>query len=224
MGFAMKYAFCGVLLFLVCCGAICVHARDFVQDVQQYYDTLSTFSAQFEQTLQHKESGSTEMRKGTIQFKKPLQILWQTNSPHNEQWIVSKNDIWDFLPDEEVVYRYAASLLKDSGGIIGLLTGQVSLRRDFTVKPVGEEGGLHKLLLLPKEPSIQLVEALAWLDGQGAINKIRSTDFYGNVNEIKLINIKKNITLGDQLFNFKPPKGVEVEDLRNSDLQKNLFQ
>lgn len=216
-----------ILLLISCCFNVfssSVKANEIADRVQSFYDNVTSFEANFEQILKHKESGSTEKRKGKIHFKKPLQIRWETMAPHKEQWIVSEKDVWDFLPDEEIAYRYSSDILKNSGGVIGVLTGQKPLKRDFIVQMVGDDGSLRVLQLLPKEPSVQLVEALVWVEQSGVINKMASTDFYGNVNEIRLNNFKANVALQNKIFDFQAPKGIEVEDLRKSDLKKNIFQ
>lgn len=195
-----------------------------LNDIQRYYNSLTTLSASFEQELQHRESGSIERRKGELFFKKSLKIRWNVISPSKEQWIVTEEDIWDFLPDEEIAYRYSSQNLKNSGGIIGLLTGQTSFEQEYDINVVGEDGDLVKLQLFPKEASMQLVEAMIWVEKEGAIRKIRSLDFYGNSNEITLLHLKKNPNLKPSLFVFKAPTGIEIEDLRNADLQKGIFQ
>ena len=52
-----------------------------VNGIKERYRTLESFSASFEQKLLHKESGNTETRTGTLRFKKPLLIRWETTSP-----------------------------------------------------------------------------------------------------------------------------------------------
>ena len=197
---------------------------EIVNTIHLYYGSLTTLTAKFEQKLFHKESGAVEIRSGNLTFKKPMNIFWQTMKPQKEQWIGTEQELWDYLPDEEVAYRYSSAVLKQSGGIFGLLTGQTSLEDEYSIKQAGTEKDLVKLLLLPKEPTMQLVEARIWVEREGAIQKIHCKDFYGNTNEIILSNLKKNMEIKQSLFSFKVPKGVEVEDLRNSDLQKGIFQ
>lgn len=215
-----------VILSLCVISCTSAYAKDpaILNEIQQYYNSITSLAATFEQTLLHRESGTSEHRKGELFFKKKLNIRWDITSPTKEQWVITEQDIWDFLPDEEIAYRYSSDNIKNSGGIIGLLTGQTSLEKEYDVRVSGEDGGLLKLNLFPKEPSMQLVEATIWAEQGGAIRKIRSVDFYGNTNEINLAQLKKNPELKSSLFIFKVPKGIEVEDLRNSDLQKGIFQ
>lgn len=214
------------IIFFLSFFCICVSAKDIavLVDIQEYYNSMTSLSANFEQVLHHRESGSTEQRKGSLFFKKALNIRWEVISPSKELWIVTEQDTWDFLPEEEVAYRYSSQNIKNAGGIIGLVTGQTSLEKEYDIKELGEEGAMLRLQLFPKEPSMQLVEAMIWVEKDGAIRKIRSVDFYGNITEIMLSNLKRNIELKSSLFTFKVPKGVEIEDLRNADMQKGIFQ
>lgn len=181
--------------------------------LRQYYQRLDSFSADFTQVLSHKESGSSEKRNGKLSFKKPLLIRWQTAKPHEETLVVTDREIWDYLPDEELAYRYSPALAQDSRGIIKVLTGQATLTQDFDVKPGGVEKGLEKLILYPHEPTTQMVEATLWVDpASGQIRRARIMDFYGNANDVTLANFKPDARFPNSEFKFSPPKGTEVED------------
>ena len=201
-------------------------AADLASVIQERYETLKSFSADFEQTLTHKESGSVERRQGSLLFQKPLLIRWNTAKPHEETLVVTAKEIWDYLPDEEVAYRYPPSLVRDSRSIIQVITGQAALTKDFEVKPEGEEQGLAKLRLYPKEPAPQMVEALIWVEpGSGYIRRASIVDFYGNTNEVRFTSFKPDARLKSSDFSFTPPKGIEVEDRIDRDVpERELFK
>ncbi|WP_022655076.1 outer membrane lipoprotein chaperone LolA [uncultured Desulfovibrio sp.] len=201
-------------------------ADDLASAIQQRYETLKSFSADFEQALTHKESGSVEQRRGSLLFQKPLLIRWQTARPHEETLVVTAKEIWDYLPDEEVAYRYPPSLVRDSRSIIQVITGQAALTKDFEVKPEGEEQGLAKLRLYPKEPAPQMVEALIWVEpSSGYIRRASIVDFYGNTNEVRFTSFKPDARLKPSDFSFTPPKGIEMEDRIDRDVpERELFK
>lgn len=194
--------------------------------LQKNYDQIKAFSAKFTQKLTHRESGSVEERKGTLLFQKPLLVRWETAKPHAELLVITPKEIWDYLPDEELAYRYPPQLVQDSRSLIQVITGQARLGQDFTVKAQGEEQGLQKLLLYPKEPAPELVEAVIWVDATAnLIRKAVITDFYGNTNEVTFTEISPNITHPAATFTFTPPKGVEVEDRMDREVQeRQLFK
>lgn len=201
-------------------------AADIAATIQARYEKLRTFSATFEQTLTHKESGSVEKRQGSLLFQKPLLIRWQTDKPHEETLVVTHKEIWDYLADEEIAYRYPLELVRDSRTIIQVITGQAALTKDFDVKEAGQENGLAKLHLYPKEPAPQMVEALLWVEpSTGYIRRASIIDFYGNSNDVRFTQFKPDTSLKESDFTFTAPKGVEVEDRIDRKVQeKELFK
>ena len=206
--------------------AAAAQASDIANTIQARYEKLRTFSATFEQTLTHKESGSTEKRQGNLLFQKPLLIRWQTDKPHEETLVVTNKEIWDYLADEEIAYRYPLELVRDSRTIIQVITGQAALTKDFDVKEAGQENGLAKLHLYPKEAAPQMVEALLWVEpATGYIRRASIIDFYGNSNDVRFTQFKPDTSLKESDFTFTAPKGVEVEDRIDRKVQeKELFK
>ena len=211
---------------LVLLAASAAQAAEIANTIQARYDKLRTFSASFEQTLTHKESGSVEKRQGSLLFQKPLLIRWQTDKPHEETLVVTSKEIWDYLADEEIVYRYPLELVRDSRSIIQVITGQAALTKDFDVKEAGQENGLSKLHLYPKEPAPQMVEALLWVEpSTGYIRRASIIDFYGNSNDVRFTQFKPDTSLKASDFTFTAPKGVEVEDRIDRKVQeRELFK
>ena len=211
---------------LVLLVASAAQAADIAATIQARYEKLRTFSATFEQTLTHKESGSVEKRQGNLLFQKPLLIRWQTDKPHEETLVVTHKEIWDYLADEEIAYRYPLELVRDSRTIIQVITGQAALTKDFDVKEAGQENGLAKLHLYPKEPAPQMVEALLWVEpSTGYIRRGSIIDFYGNSNDVRFTQFKPDTSLKESDFTFTAPKGVEVEDRIDRKVQeKELFK
>lgn len=211
---------------LVLLVASAAQAADIAATIQARYEKLHTFSATFEQTLTHKESGSVEKRQGNLLFQKPLLIRWQTDKPHEETLVVTHKEIWDYLADEEIAYRYPLELVRDSRTIIQVITGQAALTKDFDVKEAGQENGLAKLHLYPKEPAPQMVEALLWVEpSTGYIRRASIIDFYGNSNDVRFTQFKPDTSLKESDFTFTAPKGIEVEDRIDRKVQeKELFK
>ena len=197
-----------ILVTTVCCICLAiaqaVMADDLTSLIQQRYEKLRSFSAEFEQTLTHRESGSVQSRKGRLLFQKPLKIHWQTRKPHAEILVVTPKEIWDYLPDEELAYRYHPDLIKNSGQIIRVVTGQAALTKDFDLKMLKMENQLQKIKLYPKEPSTQLVEAVIWVEpATGYIRRALAIDFYGNSNKIVFNSFTTDPNIQDSDFHFR---------------------
>ncbi len=196
-----------------------------VRDMQRVYAGMDSFQANFAQNLVHRESGSVETRNGTLLFKKPLLVRWETAKPHAELLIINNREIWNYLPDEEIAYRYAPDLAQDSRTLIRVITGQARLDQDFYVEEDGKEDNLLRLRLYPLEPTQQMTEASIWLDpATKLIKKAVIVDFFGNSNEVSFVSMRPNIKLEERGFDFTPPKGVKVEDRRESGVKEQVFK
>ncbi len=205
---------------LICC-CVCsiflmgiAYASNNLEDnLQKKYQQINSLKAEFSQSLTHRESGSVEKRQGTIIFEKPLKVRWETKAPHAELLLITPKEIWNYLPDEEVAYKYQPDLMQDMRTLIEVITGQAKLDEDFEVKKLGKQGALTVLHLFPYEPKPEMVEAVIGIDEQSMlIKKASVVDFYGNVNTLEFNTIELNAKLGANVFSFTPPEGIDVED------------
>jgi outer membrane lipoprotein carrier protein len=127
--------------------------------------------------------------------------------------MVTSKEIWNYLPDEELAYRYSLEVAQDSRSVIMVITGQSPLNKDFDVERLEDEDGLAHLLLYPKDPAPQLTEAQLWLEpASGVIRKASVMDFYGNTNTVAFDTLTPDAPVKPSDFTFTPPKGTEVED------------
>ncbi len=181
--------------------------------MQKTYDSLQSFDAKFAQVLRNPTSGEEQERSGMLFFKKPNLVRWETTQPENELLIVGRTVVWDYFADEGVAYKYATDNVLESKTMIRFISGQARLDQDFWITPEGEEGGLKKLDLVPKEPEPQLVRAYVWVEpGTAMLRKILLQDFYGNENELTFADVRTNPDMPDDLFEFAPPLGTEILD------------
>lgn len=188
-------------------------AEDIAVKIQNQYEKLSSFSADFTQELTNAASKQTQERAGIILFKQPQFIRWETKTPEPELLIVGDQTVWNYFPDEELALKFKFNQVFTSKTMLRFLSGKANIRADFVVKDQGEEGGFTKLRLIPKEPEPGLVLAYLWVDPASfMLKKVLVVDFYGNGNQVALENLKLNPKIKDSLFEFEPPEGVEVED------------
>ena len=216
----MNRIVCAPMRILMClcmclfCFAQGTHAADEIATtIRDRYASLKSFQANFTQYLTHQESGQTEKREGELLFRRPFLVSWETKPPVAERLIITDKEIWDYIADENIAYRYPRELVEDSRSLIQVVTGQALLSKDFDVKDAGTEGKLRILQLYPKEPVPQLVEARLYVDPEkGYIQRAVITDFYGNANDVRFTSFIPDADIPSRAFRFTAPKGVEVED------------
>lgn len=183
--------------------------------LQKKYDTIQSFTAKFKQDLKNSASGEVETRTGTIAFKKPLLVRWETVEPEKELLLVGKNEVWDYFSDDKEAYRYPVEEIINSKTMLRFLTGKSNILEDFHVTASKEpaESGATVLDLAPKDPEPGLVGAVIWIDAaSGLISRVRIQDFYANTNDLSLSEIVADPKLTEGAFQFTPPSGVKIHD------------
>ena len=198
-------------LVFVMISVCCAQASDLSDQIQKRYDTLQSFRAFFLQKLTNASSREVQERLGSITFKRPRFIRWETTSPENELLIIGQDTVWEYFPEEETVYRYSVEQVLSSKTMIRFLSGEANLKDDFMVEDLGTDGEFRHLKIVPMEPEPNLVEGELWVrPGQDMLEKIKLVDFFGNINELELTGIELDVTVEDKDFILDPPKGTEV--------------
>lgn len=181
--------------------------------MQQKYESIQTFRAHFTQVLTNTASREKERRSGRVALKKPRHIRWETLEPEKELLVASEDVVWDYFAEEQTAYKYHAAEILDSKTMLHFLDGTARLDKDFEVVNAGQEEGLTRLDLTPKEPEPGLVQASVWVHPTSyLIERISMVDFYGNENLVAFSGTVLNPPLDDALFSFTPPEGVDVFD------------
>ncbi|WP_152512888.1 outer membrane lipoprotein chaperone LolA [Desulfovibrio sp. X2] len=209
----MRFALACCLLLAMAAPAGAASASAITADIQKQYESLKGFTADFKQMLKSAATGQVEEREGTISYKKPNLVRWETDTPEKELLLVGKKVVWNYVPSEKTASKSPLNAVFSSKTMIRFISGQANLDEDFVVEEQGTEAGLIKLALTPKKPEPNLVQAFLWVDPQShMLRSVLIVDFYGNANKLGLDNIRINPGLSDSLFEFTPPKGVTVQD------------
>ena len=197
-------------------------AEDLPDLIQQRYESLKTFQADFVQELTNVASGEVETREGRIWYKQPSQVRWETATPEKELLVVGPEYAWDYIEDEELAIKYGVATLLDSKTILRFISGQANIKEDFVVKTEWQGAdevrakwgkGFTVLQLIPKEAEPGMVLAFIGVEPDtGLLRQVMIVDFYGNGNELRLSNVEMDVNLSAEMFTFEPPEGITVED------------
>jgi outer membrane lipoprotein carrier protein len=187
-------------------------ARDVAAALQQKYDAIRDFTADFV----HESSGGVLRRKATergkLQVKKPGKMRWDYTSPEKKVFVSDGNRIYLHVPaDRQVV---VSPVLKGDQATTAVLflTGKGNLTRDFEVNFTdGAAADSYSLRLQPKLPErdydwLQIVVDRATL----RIRSLSAADSQGGRSTFHFTNFKENVRLSDKTFEFKMPRGVDV--------------
>ena len=202
-----------LIIALLVLGNTAFAAESLTARIQKQYDSLKGFEADFVQTLTNAAALQHEERAGHISFQQPGLIRWETSRPDRELLVVGEKEVWNYFPEDKTVIKYPAAQILESKTMVRFLSGQAKLDEDFKVEDQGDDGGIRKLRLTPKQPEPGLVSATVWADPQSAlIRKVTLVDFYGNSNQVELTTLKLNPQTSRETFTFTPPAGVKIQD------------
>lgn len=189
-------------------------SQDLSQILQENYQNMQDFQADFEQELTNASSGEVENRKGRIKFSRPDLLRLETVEPEKELLLLDGEFVWQYFALDKVAYKYSLQDKVESETLLKLLTGDVEPGQEFLLQSQEElDNGLLKAVLEPKNPEPELVRATIWLDQElGFVRKLILQDFFGNKNQIELSNLELNVGLDADEFDFSPDEEVEIMD------------
>lgn len=181
--------------------------------IQQRYDTIRDFEADFVQTYQGGVLRTRTTEQGTVAVKRPGRMRWVYTKPERKEFVSNGERVYSFIPrDKQVVVSPMPSAEQTTPALF--LAGRGHLVRDFTVSaaelPGAPEGTVAlrfeprkadpeiEWLMLAVDPATLQIRQLVALDRQGG----RSTFTFSN--------LKENRNLSDKLFEFQVPRGVDV--------------
>ncbi len=181
-----------------------------VARLQARYDETAGFRADFVQEVSSATLGQTLTSRGQVFFKKPGRMRWEFTDPR-QLLIADGSALWLYQPSERQVIKTPFQYAFSSQTPISFLTGVGRLEEDFSIMPQGESRSVHRLRLTPK----QAAEAVGLLDIEVSketfdILQALITDPLGNTTRVSFTNIDRETALGDDLFRFELPPGIDL--------------
>lgn len=190
-----------VALFVTICNAQ-NDGDSYLKSLQNKFNSIQDFTANVNQSVDGKSTLS-----GKIFFKKENNIRVEFGnstivSDGITSWNFNKKEnkviITDYEEDESVfsinflVYQFPAQCT---------LNGE-------------KDGNFRKLTLTPKSRATNLGEVTLWINKDDLIEKVKTNDAATGVIEISFSNIRVNQNLPKSNFQFIPPQGSRIIDLR----------
>ena len=184
-------------------------AEGLARRVEERHRTLVDLTAQFVQTYRSGMLGRAIVEKGALSLKPPGRMRWEYREPEKKTFVSDGKTFYFYVPaDRQVIVRAQA----DSRGIPALLmAGRGEILTHFAVSEEPRPSAdLRRLRLVPREADPEIDHVLLDVDASARIRGIAVLDAQGNRSQFAFDRFKENVGLGDALFRFQVPKGVEV--------------
>lgn len=193
---------------LLLCGFATVGFGQSAGDVvQAKLNAIHSMTANFKQVVKAKRK-EISRSSGTMALERPGRFRWQTVDPMEQLVVADGQKMWVYDVDLEQV-----TVKKQEKGIGGtaalFLSGyNDTVARDFDVTEQSK-GNVATFDLKSKssKANFQRIKLIFTKDN---LTGLELYDQLGQVTYVSLVQIKSNPKLEPKLFQFKPPKGVDV--------------
>jgi len=195
--------------------AVAASATEIAQSLQQKYDTIRDFSADFVHTYQGGVLHKRITERGHVLVKKPGKMRWDYTSPEKKLFISDGVRVYSYVPEDRQVVISAAPKEDQAGAPILFLAGKGNLVRDFTASPgdlpAASPPESLALKLVPKAAQPDYDWLLLVVDRRSlTLRTLVTMDGQGGQSSISFANLKENVSPADKEFAFNIPRGVDV--------------
>jgi len=194
--------------------------------LQKRYDTIYSFTFDFNQDTRGQLSGRPKKGSGQAFFLKSNapgenngKMRWNYSTPE-KQVLVSDGVTFSmyFASMAQMIISPASALQQDL--TYSFFTGSGDLLEDFTVLPpdltLSPEDQTTIIKLIPKAKQSQVAEIHLWVTDDSLIRRIEILDHFDTLTVLNFSNLQvntldeDNTELMERLFHFNPPEGTEI--------------
>jgi outer membrane lipoprotein carrier protein len=202
-----------ILNLLFCANGWAGEEQNALDAIQKQYESVNTFTAKFLQKSYVKSMNQTLEAKGDVKIKKPGKMKWVYNAP-DPQVLVSNNKVlWLYVLNEKQVTKAPLDSIYSSNTPALFLAGKGKLSDTFNVVKVSKEKDSIVVVLVPIEEENNLDRLVLYADNKNyQITGSSVYDKLGNKTEIRFSDIRVNVKLPEETFQFKIPPDVELLD------------
>ncbi|HEX4153376.1 MAG TPA: outer membrane lipoprotein chaperone LolA [Steroidobacteraceae bacterium] len=178
-------------------------------EVEHYLDGLSSWSADFKQTIADAKGKVLRSAEGKFYLERPGKFRWDYSEPSEQLILADGKQIWFYDKD------LAQANVRNMDGTLAstpamLLSGTGSVSSEFDIKALPSEGGLRWFQLVPKHPSSDFQLVRIGFDRDGELASMFLADKLDQITQVTFTHPVKNPKLIPDLFTFTPPPGVDV--------------
>ncbi len=187
-------------------------AAEIASRIQQRYDRVRDFSADFTQEAESGVLRKKLVERGTLLVKKPGKMRWTYKAPEEKVFVSDGTRMFMYTPADRQVVVSPVPPEDEATTAVLFLTGKGNLTRDFTVSFVDPAPpGTYSLRLQPRHEQrdydwLQLVVDRDTLQ----IRSLTAADKQGTRSTFTFSSLKENVGLADKLFAFSIPRGADV--------------
>ncbi len=183
--------------------------------VQRHYDEVRDFRADFVQTSFTAALGEETVARGTVQMKRPGRMRWEYAPPDSRVILVDRESIRLYDPEARQLQIASLAGSRLSPTALDFLLGEGVLAEQFEASPAQPEERAELGLELRPHGDQSFESLELWVDPES--HQLRESvvvDLFKNRTSLRFEGIVENGGVPDAAFEFEPPEGTSVIDLR----------
>jgi len=176
--------------------------------VEKYLAGLSSWSADFAQTIDDGHGKILRSAAGHLYLQRPGKFRWDYSEPSEQLVLADGKHLWFYDKDlAQANIRDMDATLSSTPAV--LLSGGAPIASEFTIAPLPPADGLEWFQLLPKHPDTDF-QAVRIGFAHGDLEQLLLADKLEQVTRLTFSHQQRNAKLAPDLFSFTPPPGVDV--------------
>jgi chaperone LolA len=200
------------LLFLSLALALPAQA-DGIADLKAFVSGLTTFKANFTQTVRRGKKKTTET--GVLTLKRPTRFRWDYIEPYPHMVLADGFHVWIYDKELEQATRQKQQKAV-SGTPAQVLTGDAAVEKTFKMKNLKGSKDVNWVKLTPRDKDSQY-EYVKVAFKEGTLIQMDIVDKLNQTTQIRFAKAKRNPKVPWDFFIFDPPKGVDLVDDRSEE-------
>ena len=197
--------------------------EELTKALQDKYDSVLDFSANFKHTYEGGVLRTTLTEHGTVRVKKPGMMRWHYTEPEEKYFVSNGETLYSHIPLDRKVFIEQISTGDHSSTPALFLAGKIQISREFVVtydRVFNEPENSWILRLTPRLNHAEYEWLTLAIDRSTlSIIQLITTDFQGGISSFTFTNINENQDLEDALFVFDIPSDTEVFNAQREELR-----
>lgn len=202
--------FLAVVLMMIIASAAQA-ADDAAERLNKVLLSLTSMQADFLQQTTDGKGRTLQSQSGKMSVKRPGLFRWETLKPSSQTVTTNGRVLWIY--DPELLQATKQKLDKQVGNTPALLLSgdPRKLNESFVISAEQGDKGEQVFLLTPRGKDALFDNLRVRFKGSQLL-QMALADSLGQKTDIRFLNVKVNPSLPSSLFEFTPPKGVDVID------------
>jgi outer membrane lipoprotein carrier protein len=185
-----------------------VLADDALARLNTFVSEVSTFEATFSQTVIGADGQIVDEASGLFQLARPGKFRWLYEQPFPQEIVADGEQIWFYDVDlEQVTVKSQNEALADTPA--SLLAGKVLPEDQYQIETIPSDDGLFWVTLIPKQVDTGF-QVITLAFDEDSLRQMIMRDSFDQRTRLTFSQVKENVQLPADIFDFTPPEGVDV--------------